>query len=407
MIIDHIIGHSFFVSTSLGSAIIIILIIINYLGKFNTDDFQRKLFLTVLCAVLCSTITDFMCDFFEGNFTNFRSSEGINNLLYASNSLYLIAQNCTFYLSVVFIDYFAHKNIQRINKLLVVIVIFLALYSLSVFINLPLGFYFSISQDSHFVPGKLNFIRLILNYGSVLIIIINILLSIKYFKRSQVFSIILFLLITGAGSVMDILFKGSNIFWPCFTAAVLYFYFFIMQSDLKIDSLTGLGNRSSFNEFVDKISWQSSKLEYKIVMIDMDRFKEINDTLGHLEGDNALRDMAAIIKGCIRHSDFAARYGGDEFVLATGADSDVQRLLDRIQDTINQQNEKRIHPYQLYISYGCDVFTTKSGESIDGFIARIDAMMYKQKEERKARGIPTSITAKLPQTENSKASGSN
>jgi diguanylate cyclase (GGDEF)-like protein len=147
---------------------------------------------------------------------------------------------------------------------------------------------------------------------------------------------------------------------------------------------------------MDKLSRQTSKIEYSIVMIDMDKFKEINDTLGHLEGDNALRDMAAIIKGCIRHSDFAARYGGDEFILVTEAEYDIKRLMNRIQAAIDLQNEKRIRPYQLYISYGYDIYTTKSGESIYSFLAKIDALMYKQKEERKSRGIPSAITRNLP-----------
>jgi diguanylate cyclase (GGDEF)-like protein len=173
-----------------------------------------------------------------------------------------------------------------------------------------------------------------------------------------------------------------------------------LQSDLKIDSLTRIGNRASFNEFIDKLSRQNSQQEYTIVMMDMDRFKEINDTLGHLEGDNALRDMAAIIKNCIRKTDLAARYGGDEFVLVIGAEYDVHRVMNRIQDIINQQNERRIRPYQLYISYGYDVYTPKSGESISGFLARIDAMMYKQKEERKKKGIPSAITGKLSDKNN-------
>jgi diguanylate cyclase (GGDEF)-like protein len=103
-----------------------------------------------------------------------------------------------------------------------------------------------------------------------------------------------------------------------------------------------------------------------------------------------------IIKDCIRFSDFAARYGGDEFVIAVGTEYDIVKLMTRIQDTIDHQNEKRSRPYQLYISYGYDVYTTKSGESIYAFLAKIDAMMYAQKEERKKRGIPSSITAYLP-----------
>jgi diguanylate cyclase (GGDEF)-like protein len=218
----------------------------------------------------------------------------------------------------------------------------------------------------------------------------------KHFKQSQAYSIAFAMIVLGIGVVIDYVLEGSNLVRPCFAAAVLYLYFFIIQSDSKIDSLTGIGNRFSFNEFMDKLSRQHSKVEYSIVMMDMDKFKEINDTLGHLEGDNALRDVATIIKGCVRHSDFAARYGGDEFILVTEVENDINRLMNRIQAAIDLQNNKRIRPYQLYISYGYDVYTTNSGESIYTFIAKIDALMYKHKEERKARGIPSSITSELP-----------
>ena len=71
-------------------------------------------------------------------------------------------------------------------------------------------------------------------------------------------------------------------------------------------------------------------------------------------------------------------------------------MMYRIQMAVILQNEKRIRPYQLYISYGYDVFKTNSGLSIGDFLARIDALMYKNKEERKKAGIPTAITANLP-----------
>jgi hypothetical protein len=55
-----------------------------------------------------------------------------------------------------------------------------------------------------------------------------------------------------------------------------------------------------------------------------------------------------------------------------------------------------MRPYQLYISYGYDMYVTKSSQSIYAFLARIDALMYKQKEERKKKGIPSAITADIP-----------
>jgi diguanylate cyclase (GGDEF)-like protein len=115
-------------------------------------------------------------------------------------------------------------------------------------------------------------------------------------------------------------------------------------------------------------------------MIDMDHFKEINDTLGHIEGDNALRDMAGIIKNSIRHSDFAARYGGDEFILAVRAEFDIQKLLERIHTAMENQNAKNIRPFRIEMSYGWDVYT--AGSPVNEFINRVDALMYRNKREK-------------------------
>ncbi|MDR2923790.1 MAG: GGDEF domain-containing protein [Treponema sp.] len=383
-------NNAIYITTALGSSLIIILIFINYIGKFNADIFQRKLLLALLCAALIAIITDSISRFFSGN-----SGRVIFSLLNMDIPLFLIAQNCTYYLSAVFIDYFAHRNIRRSKKFMAIIAVFLALYSISVIINMRFGYYFTISPDNRYMPGKLYPLRLFLSYGSGLLIIANMLFSFHDFKRLQFFLFSLFLVITGIGAVADIVFKEGSLAWPCFTAGILYMYFFIIQSDLMIDSLTGIGNRSGFNEFISKLSRQNTRLAYSIVMLDLDKFKDINDNLGHLEGDNALRDIAMIIKSCIRRSDFAARYGGDEFVIATEADYDIQRLMNRIQEAIDLQNKKRLRPYQIYISYGYDVFETKSGETIFDFLAKIDAKMYKQKDERKKRGIPSSVTADI------------
>jgi diguanylate cyclase (GGDEF)-like protein len=345
----------------------------------------------MLTAAFVAVITDFISQYYSNC-----AGIGIHRLMYTALSLFLIAQNCTYYLSFIFIDYFAFKNPSRSKKLIIAVTIFLAAFTLSVIANLPMGFYFIISPDNRYEYGNLHSLQLALSYSSILLIIIDVLLSSKYFKHSQAYLIILFVLIVGMGAALDNVLHTGNLAWPCFAVAALYLYLFIMQSDSKIDSLTGIGNRASFNEFIDKLSRQSIKTEYSIVMIDLDKFKEINDTLGHLEGDNALRDMAAIIKGCIRYSDFAVRYGGDEFIIATEAGHDIYRLMRRIQDSIDEQNKKRDRPYQLYISYGYDVYATKSGESIYAFLAKIDALMYKQKEERKRKGIPSAITANIP-----------
>jgi diguanylate cyclase (GGDEF)-like protein len=370
-----------YINPALGSCLTISLIFLNYINKYNTDPFQRKIFLAILITTFTAVLADFTSSLLSG-----REGAAVTVTLYAVLTAFFLFQNLAYYLSFMFIDYFAHKNILRSRMILKFILIFLGLYTVTTLINLPFHYYFRISADNRYTPGVLYPLRLAVSYLPVVLGVVNIIASIKTFKKAEVYSLIFFAFLTGSGAALDIVIGTGGLTWPCFAAALLYIYFFIIQSDAKIDILTGIGNRYSFNEFTDKLSRLSVKQSWAIVMIDMDHFKEINDKYGHLEGDNALRDMAGIIKGCIRHSDFTARYGGDEFVLAVRADCDIEKFLVRLHGAMERHNEKRIRPYRIEMSYGYDIYTTGGAQPMNEFLRHIDTLMYRHKAERRRKG---------------------
>jgi len=90
-----------------------------------------------------------------------------------------------------------------------------------------------------------------------------------------------------------------------------------LAEDASVDTLTGLANRRMMNRVVDRLD-----LNDTVIMVDLDHFKTVNDTAGHLEGDRVLKVLGRAIAATLRARDHASRYGGDEFLVVLGGDSD-------------------------------------------------------------------------------------
>ena len=364
-----------YINSTIGSCLIIILIAVDFLRKSKTDRFQRKLLIIMLVSLFFAAVFEFISLSIERT-----PGEKITKILYYSWSLYLVARNCLYYFTAVYVDYFAHGNTVRTKRLFNIITAFLIIYCFSLIINIQAGFYFYISRENIYLTGALYSLNTLLSYIPILIILIDLGLITRHVKKSQVICIIVFVILAAVGASLDIILSTTNLIWPCVTAAMLYLYLFIIRSDSKTDSLTGMENRNSFNEYIKKIFSQLNKKAYTFIMFDIVRFKEINSALGHIEGDTALRDLSLILKSCIRNTDFSARLGGDEFIIVTAGISDVDKIIKRIKEAIDKQNKKQIRSYQLFISYSSGVYMKDSGVHIQDFLAGMEIEILKYKE---------------------------
>ena len=175
--------------------------------------------------------------------------------------------------------------------------------------------------------------------------------------------------------------------WPFISALLLFIYLFLIIKESRIDSLTGLDNRYSFFELTGRISRSRSGESWVFAMIDINNFRSINEVYGNFEGDNALRNFAKIIKKCGAKTDFAARYGGDEFILAVKVENEnagpVQKLLGEIQDAVDRRNAENARPFKIEFSNGYDIFKQDGSVSMEEFMKHIDSLMYKHKQERR------------------------
>ena len=166
------------------------------------------------------------------------------------------------------------------------------------------------------------------------------------------------------------------------------------QTHLRVltvtDPLTGLNNRRGFLLLADhqRQLAQRRKTSILIFYIDVDWFKEINDSLGHKEGDLVLTAIATALRRCFRKTDIIGRLGGDEFaVIADGTPPHTRPILEhRLAEAVLESNEKADRKSQFSLSIGILACEDSLRElSIEELLAQADALMYQQKQEHKKR----------------------
>lgn len=158
------------------------------------------------------------------------------------------------------------------------------------------------------------------------------------------------------------------------------------------DPLTGCYNRHSLDQLLKKEAGRSKRYKHPIemIMIDINRFKEINDRFGHQTGDKVLREVATILQKQVRECDLVVRYGGDEFlILLPETSGQTQTLKARIIGAVhgwNHQNSMLTFP--LSLSIGCAHWDPESPQSIEDVLAEADRMMYEEKQNGKEGKTP-------------------
>ena len=150
------------------------------------------------------------------------------------------------------------------------------------------------------------------------------------------------------------------------------------------DALTGLFNREYFERFAITQLERENLSSAAIVFIDIDDFKHVNDTLGHMFGDDVLCCVAKRILGVFRHTDVAARYGGDEFVVFVGAISreTLEERLQQLCDVFRHPYRSDTIEYQISGSIGGAMYP-QDGTDYETLLDRADCALYEAKKRGK------------------------
>lgn len=157
----------------------------------------------------------------------------------------------------------------------------------------------------------------------------------------------------------------------------------------RVDELSGLANR---NHLTERLNWLIAeaarrKTEFALLFLDLDNFKNINDSLGHNVGDELLRNVAGLIQETLRTNDIVARVGGDEFVVVLShykSHIELSQIIDRIILKIRQIHVVKTHPVKISASAGV-AFYPKDGTDFNSLMKNADIAMYEAKKSGRGR----------------------
>jgi len=158
--------------------------------------------------------------------------------------------------------------------------------------------------------------------------------------------------------------------WNSIVLGILVIYIFVESSNGEKDFLTNIYNRSSYEKYVNQLL--ELRKTFNIIFFDLDKFKQINDTFGHLAGDVVLKEFAKIISQIYGSKCFASLLGGDEFMMIIESDKSVELVIKEIYDQLIATENPLLT--NLTFSYGA--YTNPTNISVDQIYAFVDKEMY-------------------------------
>lgn len=300
-------------------------------------------------------------------------------------SLYFIANCILVWLWARYIDYtiFGVETVTTKYHWVYssVLVVNLALIVLNAFTLIM----FSISPQGTFILGLTGMWTFtLLNYAVVILVTFMILKHRKRIKKSIFIPVLFFPLPPFLAEVIQLFSRQFSLVCTYSLSALIIFQ--LSQNHvIYTDELTGLANRRMLNESLNRWFSESKGTLICGIMIDLDGLKQINDTYGHLMGDNAIMQMASIIKSINRKDILCARYGGDEFILVWLADNegDMYQVKQSLKDQKNRLNQ--LCPEQQRIDFSMGEFCCRDNDNLSSndFLKQIDDFMYLAKKIKK------------------------
>lgn len=360
------------IANIMGLTMLICFFISNFwISKLKVKGNNLLIIMFIVSGISC--IADPICVLADGKpgIENYLLIICCNTWLYIGH---IIISVCWVFLVVKYLDF-------RLSKIHKNIIFVLSSVTITfVIINIFVPIIFSIDENNVYSRTDNNWIY----YVSQLFFIFDGLAIYLYSKRKygsiKFFPVWEFIIPAMIGMGIQKFIYGVSTITP-FTIISLACLSSCFQSELLFtDKLTSLYNRYYLSVLENRI--KKYKLDCTIMMIDINRFKYINDTYGHNIGDQAIMELSKLLRSVVNIQGEVLRYAGDEFILVLNMQekSKVEKIISKIYEELNNFNLYSGNPYKLSIAIGySEINLTK--HSMDELLDITDKLMYKNKQE--------------------------
>ena len=256
----------------------------------------------------------------------------------------------------------------------------LVLVTVSTLFDLKWFYYF---EGTTYLRGPLFLLR------AVLLMLFCLLLSVyTVIYRSSIYAdyrkaIFSLPTLAAIGALLQILVPDMNMTYASIAVGLLILFFQLQSKNLDVDYLTGALNRRGLDIRLEEAikNALTSGRTFSAIMLDLDHFKQINDTYGHIEGDFALKKVAEVLFQVFSQKAFIGRFGGDEFCILTDIQDEhaLSDIVDLVEDELDKWNYKKEKPYAIEVSMGSMVYDPSARMSAKQFQMAIDELMYEKK----------------------------
>lgn len=368
-------------SLNIFSIIYLLIVIFSLVLRKQQYAVPNRLFIAFAASTAFVLLFEIFSWYFEGKpgRTAERSNYMFNFIFLCLNPLPAVAWLC-------YIDYKIHASTKRLRKRLYYLPILLATTALLI-ITARTGWVFRIGGGNVYTRGPGNIYFTILIFLIIYLSVPMVVKNRKHIDRNIFFAFYAFSFFPLAGAVLQLVFPGTLLVWNAVALAVLTTFIFLEIQYLSKDFLTGLYNRRQIDEWIGhrvRLT-RRGKPSFALILIDLDNFKDINDSFGHAEGDQALTIFSNILTHSVKSNDMAGRYAGDEFIitLETTEPDAAESVIRRVRQKTENFNAKEIKPYHISFSAGSAVFDPEKHEDSTGLFKEVDAAMYRNKERNR------------------------